>query len=161
RCGDGAGGPRRGFPERLNGARSMKRRNKGILVAVVLLVLVSAAAVFAARGRSDAVQVRLDVVTRTDLQEIVTASGNVRARRTVDVSSDVSARVQELLVREGDDVTAGQILLRLDPEQYQAAVARAEAALAQARAQEAQQRASLLQAQRGLDRLVALRPRGS
>ncbi len=139
----------------------MKRRSKGILVAVGLLVLVSAAAVFATRGRSEAVEVRLDVVTRTDLEEVVTASGNVRARRTVDVSSDVSARVQELLVREGDDVVAGQILLRLDPEQYQAAVARAEAALAQARAQEAQQRASLLQAQRDLDRLVTLRQRDS
>src|SRR5690606_3225423 len=139
----------------------MKRRSKGILVAVGLLVVVSAAAVFATRGRSEAVEVRLDVVRRTDLEEVVTASGNVRARRTVDVSSDVSARVQELLVREGDDVVAGQILLRLDPEQYQAAVARAEAALAQARAQEAQQRASLLQAQRDLDRLVALRQRDS
>jgi len=100
-------------------------------------------------------------VQRRDLVEIVTASGNIRARRTVDMSSDVSARVSELLVDEGDDVRRGQTLLRLDPDQYEANVARNRASLAQMQAQRAQQDANLIRAQRDLDRLLSLRSRDS
>jgi HlyD family secretion protein len=73
----------------------------------------------------------------------------------------VSARVAELLVQEGDDVRRGQTLLRLDPAQYQANVARNRASLSQAQAQRAQQDANLIRAQRDLDRLLALRARDS
>lgn len=62
---------------------------------------------------------------------------------------------------EGDDVVAGQTLLRLEPDQYQASLSRAEAQLAQSEAQEAQQRANLVQAERDHDRLLQLRARDS
>lgn len=139
----------------------MEKRTKVIVGIAVVAVLGLAGALSVLRAREDGVEVRTEVIERRDLEEIVTASGNIRARRTVDMSSDVSARVQDLLVEEGDDVTAGQVLLRLEPDQYQAALSRAEASLAQARAQESQQRANLTQAQRNLDRLLALRARDS
>lgn len=139
----------------------MEKRTKVIVGIAVVAVLGLAGALSVLRAREDGIEVRTEVIERRDLEEIVTASGNIRARRTVDMSSDVSARVQDLLVEEGDDVTAGQVLLRLEPDQYQANLSRAEASLAQARAQEAQQRANLTQAQRDLDRLLALRARDS
>lgn len=139
----------------------METRKKVLIGIAVLAVLGTAAALAALRGRDAGVEVRTEAIERRDLVEIVTASGNIRALRTVDISSDVSARVAELMVDEGDDVTAGQTLLRLDPAQYQAALARAEAALAQAEAQQAQQEANLVRAQRDLDRLLALRARDS
>jgi len=135
---------------------------RGAKVGVVVLVVVAIGAVAAtaiARARDRPVEVRLDVIGTRELVEVVTASGNVRARRTVDISSDISARVVELNVREGDDVVRGQTLVRLEPEQYMAAVARTEAQLAQARSQEAQQRANLLQARRDLERILALQAR--
>src|SRR5687768_98203 len=105
-------------------------RARKVVIAVVAVVLVGAAVGGAiARSRQRAVEVRLEEVRRRDLVAQVTASGNVRPRRTVDLSSDVSARVAQLLVREGDDVTAGQVLLRLDPTQFQAALSRARAGL--------------------------------
>jgi len=113
------------------------------------------------RGRDQGIEVRTEVVRTHDLEEIVTASGNIRARRTVDISSDVSARVQELLIDEGDDVRRGQTLLRLDPDQYRAALARSQASLAQAQAQRSQQQANIIRAQRDLDRLLSLRARDS
>lgn len=139
----------------------MKTRTKVLLGLVAVVVLGSAAALSVTRGRDRGAEVRMEEVARRDLEEIVTASGNIRARRAVELSSDISAKVAELLVDEGEDVTEGQVLLRLDPAQYEAGVARAEAALAQARALEAQQRANLLRAQRDLDRLLALRARDS
>jgi len=129
-------------------------------IALVLGTGLVGAAVFL-RTRDRPVEVRTEVIERRDLAEIITASGNIRARRTVDMSSDISARVAELLIDEGDDVHAGQTLLRLDPEQYRAALSRADASLAQAQAQEAQQQANLTQARRDLDRLLQLRTRDS
>ena len=54
-------------------------------------------------------------------------------------------------------VTQGQFLLQIDPEQYEAAVQRAEAALASSRAQAAQARANLLQAQRSYERTAEIK----
>jgi HlyD family secretion protein len=139
----------------------MQTRTKVLIAIGVVAVLGLAAFLNVRRGSDRGIEVRTEAIATTDLVEIVTASGNIRARRTVDISSDVSARVSQLLIDEGDDVVAGQTLLRLEPDQYQAAVSRAEASLAQSEAQEAQQRANLVQAERDRDRLTQLRARDS
>ena len=135
---------------------------KKILIGVVVVVLIGLSTVLSVtRGRNRGIEVRAEAIERRDLVEIVTASGHIRARRTVDISSDVSARVAELRVDEGDDVVQGQVLLTLQPDQYRAALSRMQASLAQSRAQRAQQEASLLRAQRNLDRVLQLRARDS
>lgn len=139
----------------------MQNRTKVIIGVAVLGVLGASAALSVTRGRDRGIEVRTEAIELRDLVEIVTASGNIRARRTVDISSDVSAKVAQLLVDEGDDVVVGQVLLRLDPDQYQAALSRNEALLAQAEAQETQQRASLVRSERDRDRLLQLRARDS
>lgn len=139
----------------------MKTRTKVLIGLAAVIVLGSAAALSVVKGRDRGAEVRMEGVERRDLVEIVTASGNIRARRAVDLSSDISAKVAELLVDEGEDVVVGQILMRLDPAQYQAGVSRSQATLSQARAMEAQQRANLLRSQRDLDRLLALYSRDS
>jgi HlyD family secretion protein len=139
----------------------MQTKTKVIIGIVVVVLLGAAAALSATRGRQSGVEVRKEAIARRDLVAIVTASGNIRARRTVDISSDVSARVTELLIDEGDDVVAGQTLLRLEPDQYRAALSRAEAQLAQTQAQASQQEANLLRATRDRDRLMQLRARDS
>jgi len=139
----------------------MNTRSKIVIAVVVIAVLGAAAAFSVSQSRRQGIEVRTEVIQRRDVVEIVTASGNIRARRTVDISSDVSARVAQLLVREGDQVREGQTLLRLRPDQYQSAVSRAEASLAQAQAQRSQQDANLTRARRDVDRLLALRQRDS
>jgi HlyD family secretion protein len=139
----------------------METRNKILIGLAVAIVFGSAAALSVVRGRDRGIEVRLEGIERRDLVEFVTASGNIRARRSVDISSDISAKVAELLVEEGEDVAEGQVLLRLDPVREEAGVSRAEATLSQARATQSQQQANLLQARRNLDRLLALRARDS
>ncbi|HJU71372.1 MAG TPA: HlyD family secretion protein [Paucimonas sp.] len=51
----------------------------------------------------------------------------------VPVSAEVAGAIQEVLVRENQAVTAGQLLFRLDPAPFQVAVAKSEARLAQVR----------------------------
>ena len=139
----------------------MNSKTKIIIGVLAVLVLGTAAAIQANRGRSGGIEVRTEAIERRDLVEVVTASGNIRARRTVNISSEVSAKVAELLVDEGEDVVRGQLLLRLEPDQYRAAVSRNEASLAQAQAGQTLQEANLVQARRDLDRLLNLRARDS
>ena len=139
----------------------MQRRTKVIIGIIVIILLASAAILQTMFGGDRGITVRIEETQRRDLVEVVTASGNIRPRRTVNISSDVSARVAELLVDEGQDVVQGQVLLRLEPDQYKASLSRTQASLAQAQAQQTQQEANLLRTQRDLDRLLALRSRDS
>lgn len=139
----------------------MRTRNK-VIVGTGLVALLATAAVLGSNGsRATGIEARVEGIERRNLVQTVTASGNVRARRKVDISSDISARVTEMLVEEGEEVTAGQVLLRLDPTRFQASLSRSQAALLQAQAQVAQARANYLQAQRDAQRLADLRARDS
>ena len=139
----------------------MNARNKVLIGIAIVAVIGGATALTLNQRRDRGVPVRLEVVARRDLVETVTASGNIRAGRVVEMSSEVSARVTELLVDEGDDVVLDQLLLRLDPTQFEASVSRSEASLNQARAQVRQQETSLQRATRDFDRLNNLFTRDS
>lgn len=137
----------------------MRTRTKVMIGTGIAILLVSAAGLSMNGRRQQGIEVRIETVDRRDLVATVTASGNVRARRKVDISSDISARVAELLVDEGEDVEEGQVLLRLDPTRYQAAVNRSRANLSQSQAQVAQARANFVRAQREAERLDSLHAR--
>lgn len=137
-------------------------RNRKILVGVIVVaVLGTAASLSVSQRGARGVDVRFGTVVRRDLVETVTASGNIRAGRVVDISSDVSARVAELFIQEGDDVVAGQTLLRLDPTRFDAQVSRARASLNQARSNTGQQEANKVRVEREFQRLSALFQRDS
>ncbi|HEX8439716.1 efflux RND transporter periplasmic adaptor subunit [Archangium sp.] len=62
-------------------------------------------------------------VTRT-----ITGAGKVQAATTVKISSNLSGDLTELLVKDGDRVTKGQVLGRIDRKRYEAATKQAQAA---------------------------------
>jgi len=130
----------------------MSKRKKLSIFAIIVVLLVAAAGTVAAKRGDRAVDVRVEAVEARDLIASVTASGKVQPRTMVDLSSDITGRIVSLRVREGDMVTKGQLLLRIDPAQYEAAVQRAEASLASVRAQAAQSQANSTQAKRDLAR---------
>ena len=79
--------------------------------------------------RSDAPEVTVEPIARRSLLQIVSASGTIQPKLSVDISSSVSGRVTRLAVEEGERVTAGQFLLEIDPESVRSAVTRSEASL--------------------------------
>jgi HlyD family secretion protein len=132
-------------------------KTKKIVIGTALAVAVIAAGGLAVAKKGDrSVSVRTEKVGRQDLVSVVTASGIIQPKRKADISADVSGRVVEVAVEEGDVVQKGDLLLRIDPNTYQALVRRAEAAVAQARAQEAQARANVLQAESAAKRAEQL-----
>lgn len=124
----------------------MTKRGKILGGSIVGIAIIALAGVGIASRRESGVEVRTEAVQRRDLVSVVTASGIIQPKRKVDISADVSGRVVLLSVVEGQTVQRGDLLLRIDPTAFEAAVRRSEAMVAQARAQEAQARANLLQA---------------
>ncbi|HEY0094180.1 MAG TPA: efflux RND transporter periplasmic adaptor subunit [Archangium sp.] len=62
-------------------------------------------------------------ITRT-----ITGAGKVQAATTVKISSNLSGDLTELLVKDGERVTKGQVLGRIDRKRYEASAKQAQAA---------------------------------
>ena len=59
-------------------------------------------------------------VVRMNLTKTVSATGTVQPRNSVEVSSKITARIKEVLVKENDTVTAGQTVAILDGKDFEA-----------------------------------------
>lgn len=138
---------------------ALSRKKKIIIGAVsaVLLAVIIIVSVFASRKDTPEVTVvRLE--TKRELRSTVTASGEVRPIQFMNLTSEVQGRIEEIYVKEGDQVKKGQPLVRLDPEQLQssadAQLAAVQAAQSDAEASRTQIMAAqnqLSQAQQGLN----------
>jgi HlyD family secretion protein len=73
-------------------------------------------------------------VTRGDLIQSVTASGQLNPVVNVQVGSQISGRINKILVDYNSEVKSNQVIAQIDPASYQAAVLRCEAEVANARA---------------------------
>jgi HlyD family secretion protein len=135
----------------------MSRRTKvGLVVAVVVILVGGIVAFRINKSRNAATEVRLEQVGRRDLVSAVTASGKIEAKTSVDISADITGRITQIAVGEGDLVKRGQFLLQIDPAQYEAAVARAQGVVASTQAILLQTKASRDQAQRAWSRAKQL-----
>ena len=59
-------------------------------------------------------------VRRMDIKSTVEATGTIRPVDSVEVSSKITARINSVLVKENDVVTAGQVVATLDGKDYEA-----------------------------------------
>lgn len=125
----------------------LKRRNFWIVLLVFLIAVGGAAAMAKKRAQpavpavpaepaaleflaSDVTQVQA-----RDLRQTLALSGSLRAVNQVAVKARVAGEVREVLVREGEAVKAGQVLIRMDDPDYQARLKQAKGALAAAQGQ--------------------------
>ncbi|GDX86602.1 RND transporter [Gemmatimonadota bacterium] len=121
-------------------------KNTKMVVGGVLVVAIATIGVLSASKRSNkATDVRMETIEKRDLVASVTASGQVRAQMKVDVAADITGRITRLAVKEGDNVKKGQLLLQIDPQEFDAALQRSEAQLANTKASAAQSAANLQQ----------------
>lgn len=120
--------------------------NRKKLIIGLVIVIGLAAVIYAnlTVDRTTSTEVTSEKIARHDLAAIVSASGKIRAQRTVNISAETTGKVVNLAVNEGDSVTAGQFLLQIDPRNLQTMVDSREASLAAARSQ-------LIETQRSID----------
>jgi HlyD family secretion protein len=126
-------------------------RKKWFWIVLVLLVAGGgAAAAFARRGETGTT-VTVESIQKRDLEAIVSASGKIDPKKTVNISAQTMGRVTRLGVQEGDRVRAGQFLLQIDPVNAEASVRRDIAAVAGAHTSLEQSKVSLQSARANLE----------
>jgi HlyD family secretion protein len=124
----------------------MSRGTKRLIIgAVVVLALVIAAKLI--WGKKDITEVTTAKSGLRNLTETVSASGKIQPETEVKIQSEVSGQIVELPVKEGDLVTKGQLLVKINPDLYMSALSRSEAALNSARSNLSSARARLAQSE--------------
>ena len=141
-----------------NGPGRMSRR---ALLTTAFAVVVAAAGLFywywsqgpdpahAARPSRAAVPVSVANAARQDMPVYLTGLGTVQALFTVAIHAQVDGKLQEVFFKEGQRVQRGDVLAKIDPRLYQAA-------LDQAKARKAQDQATLIAAMKDLARFQTL-----
>jgi len=107
-----------------------------------LLVLILVIVVIAERGGNKTAYIT-EPVTRQSLDLTVTATGNLRPTNQVQVGSEVSGRLDSVLVDVNDHVARGQVLARINTDVIEDQIKQAQANLNSAHASVAQAGATL------------------
>ncbi len=93
--------------------------------------------------KTDALTVNVEKVQKRNLEALVSASGKIQPKKSVNISADTMGRVTSLSVNEGDRVTKGQFLLEIDPRNLRNRVESGEASLQAQRSGQEQLRLAL------------------
>ena len=127
-------------------------RKTKILIAAIALPLILAGAWYIGRGNAGTgAAYRMVEVTRGDLQATVSATGSLNAVTTVQVGTQVSGQVAEILVDFNDEVRKGQLIARIDPTLARQTVRDAEATVQRSRAEVEQSKRELDRAKQLFD----------
>ena len=137
--------------------KKKRRRSKvgrNVLIALLLIVV----AIFVARssgliGKKKLTEIFTSKAKKVTIVEQVSASGRIQPEVEVSISPDVSGEIVEVMVQEGDSVVQGQLLLKIRPDNLQAALENSQAVLNSRNAATAQAQASYLQQKANFDRL--------
>jgi len=117
-------------------ARRFQSRKARILAgAAAVLVLGGVVAGSVIRDRRSKVPVQTQKAQRRDLVSKVSASGEVKPKRFVNISANVSGRIVLLLVKEGESVRKGQVLAKIDSARIAAGTRQSEEGVQAARAE--------------------------
>ena len=127
-------------------------RNKYVIAGLILTIVAAVIGATLWFRRTRDIEVAAEAVARRDLDAVVSASGKIQPKRSVDISANTVGRVTRVGVDEGDKVTKGQFLLQIDARTLQTAVQRSEAAVQGARSGLEAARVGIETAQANLDR---------
>ncbi len=103
-------------------------RTQWVLLAVLVAGILGLI-IFSAKGKA----VEVVVVTQGPMVQSVVTTGRIASVARNELASQSTARIEAILVREGDTVQAGQVLVRLRDDEATANLAQARAAVAEAR----------------------------
>ena len=126
-------------------AKSKKRR-KFLVFSIIALVLVGLTALVILKRRQVVVTVQTEKVARRNLTELVMANGKIQPVLQVKISAEVSGEIIDLPVKEGQNVNKGDLLVKIKPDFYTAALNQATASFKSAEASKTMSEATLRKA---------------
>lgn len=95
--------------------KKKKGKKKWIFLGVFLLLLLFVIKNLLFPGKAQGLMVSTEELKKGNIEEKLSVSGPVSGTESQHVTSDLHAKVKEILVKEGDKVSAGQLLAKLDP----------------------------------------------
>ncbi|HET9943896.1 MAG TPA: biotin/lipoyl-binding protein, partial [Terriglobia bacterium] len=109
----------------------MSRKMTKVVVLLVLLVIIGAGAYLGTQyyGMKDILVVQVGEAVRQDLAQTVASSGEIKPKKSVNISSNAMGRIIRMPVKEGDRVREGDLLISLESIQTAADVEAAQAML--------------------------------
>ena len=139
-------------------AKKKKRRRSRVGRNIVIVLVLIIVAVVVARssgliGKKKVPEIFTEKAKKVTIVEQVSASGKIQPEIEVNISPDVSGEIVEVRVQEGDSVVKGQLLLKIRPDNLQAALENSQALLNSRNAATAQAQAAYLQQKANFDRL--------
>lgn len=143
-------------PKRARSKRSGSRRNVIILGTIVLLLVVVIASQFGNRSTPEGVRVTLDTVRARTIVETVTAPGVVQPENEVEIAPEISGEIVFLGVDEGERVSRGTLLVRIDADATLAERRQASAQVSTARSAEKGAQVAVDRARSELERIELL-----
>jgi HlyD family secretion protein len=112
----------------------VSKKARIVAAASAAVVIAGVVAFNVISDRRSKVDVQTQKVGRQDLVSVVSASGEIKPKKFVNISANVSGRITNLYVVEGDRVQKGRVLARIDSARYEAGERQSAAALQAARA---------------------------
>ena len=104
-----------------------KKRKRILIFSGIVAVLVVLTLVAVLRKKEPVITVQTEKVARRDVVERVVATGKIQPVIQVVISPEVSGEIIELAVKEGQRVRKGDLLLKIKPDFYLAALNQAKA----------------------------------
>src|SRR5574337_506185 len=126
---------------------SMTRRKLSLLSALIVLILGGAGGFYWFSNGKGKASYRTAPVERGDIQATISATGTLNAVITVQVGTQVSGTISQLLVDYNSPVKKGMLIARIDPATFEAKVNQAKADLESSRAAVLNQRAAVAKAE--------------
>jgi len=131
----------------------MKKNTKRLLIIWVVILIIGLIILLNLNSqREKSVKVTAEKVKRHDLTAVISASGEIKPKKNVNISAHVPGRIVKIGVIEGQEVKAGDFLLKLDSTQYEANADRDRAMIQSYRSELIKAEASLKRSQSDYDR---------
>ena len=125
-----------------------KSGKKYLLFSIIAVVLIIIVVLAVKKGKSrEAQKVSVEKVEKRTIIQTVSANGQIEPAVNVKISPYISGEVVDLFVKEGDYVTKGQKLAKIDPKIYISAYQQNKASVETAKANEANMKSKLAEAQ--------------
>jgi HlyD family secretion protein len=139
-------------PESGGASRPKPRRKKIIIISVICLLIAIIVIANLTSQREKSIRVTVEQTSPHDLTSIISASGEVKPKKSINISTYVPGQIIKIGVLEGQMVKAGDFLLKLDPTQYEANAERDKALIQSCRSQLIQSEARMKREQNNYER---------
>lgn len=105
--------------------KSFFKKRKKIIIIFAVIIVIGLIIIFNLQSqREKSIEVTVEKVEKHDLASTISASGEIKPKKSVNISAQVPGRIIKIGVEEGQRVKAGDFLMKLDSTQYEANVER-------------------------------------